>query len=275
MRNRRIGVLRHAVALRALGGSPADFVKNVLAPKCTFLGGRRIERIESANDGTNAVYIKGVRRPLHLPIEFDLHFLHQVLTEETYTWNWHFYQIPQTRVGIGEVVLDCGASEGFFSLTAREQGAAMVICIEPHPAYLRALRQTFANDDVVSIVNAAVGEEVGTIRLSNNGIGSTATETEDGSIPVKVETIDHLCSSLHIQPTYIKADIEGYEEKMLMGASETIAAYHPKLALTTYHRASAGDWMVRFLKRIYPQYQIYLKGLTANGDNVMLHAWTE
>jgi FkbM family methyltransferase len=274
MSNRRVEILRNAAALRSLGGSPVDFLRNLLAPPCKILGSRRIERVEAGPDQTLAVSISGLRRPLYLPSEFDLGFLHQVLTEETYSWNWHYYQVPQTRVEVGEVVLDCGAAEGFFSLKASEQGAARVLCLEPHPAYMRALQQTFRDDNVVTVMDAAVGDEVGVIRLSNGGIGSVVTDECEGTIPIRVETIDHLCSSLKIEPTFIKADIEGYEEKMLMGAAQTIAACHPKLALTSYHRASAGDWMERFLKKIHPKYRIRLKGLAAQrGATVMLHAW--
>jgi FkbM family methyltransferase len=272
--NRRLEILRNVVALRTLGGSSGDFLRNVLAPTCRVLGGRRIERVEATAEETIAVYVVGLKRPLFIPAEFDLRFLHQVLTEETYPWNWHYYQIPQTRVERGDVVLDCGAAEGFFSLLASEQGAGRVICLEPHPAYLRALRKTFNDDENVTIVAAALGDAAGEIRLSNDGIASTVTDQEDGTIPVRVETIDHLCSSLQIRPTYIKADIEGYEEKMLMGAAETIAAHRPKLAITTYHRASAGGWMEHFLKTICPDYNIRFKGLSArHGATVMLHAW--
>jgi FkbM family methyltransferase len=231
--------------------------------------------MEQDNSGSRAIYIKGHQRPLYFPAEFDLHFLHQVLTEGTYGWNWHYYQIPPTRLETGDVVIDCGAAEGFFSLLATEQGAKQVICLEPHPSYLRALKQTFAGDERVTIVAAAIGDLVGDIQLSNDGMSSMVTDRQDGIIPVKVETIDHLCVSLDIKPTYVKADIEGYEEKMLMGAIETIAAYRPKLALTTYHRATAGGWMERFLKKIYPKYNIRLKGLAAqHGATVMLHAWS-
>jgi len=271
--NRRIEILRNAFVLRSLGGSPSGFFYNLLAPPCTVLGGRRIERVEPGAEGTNAVWIKGIPRPLYLPAEFDLQFLYRVLAEESYSWNWHYYQVPRTCVEKGDVVLDCGAAEGFFSLKAVEQGAGRVICIEPHPAYLRALRLTFQRDEAVTVVGAAIGDEVGEIYLSNDGIASVVTDHRDGAIPVMVETVDHLCSRLNIEPTFIKADIEGYEEKMLLGAAQTIAAYRPKLALTTYHRASAGPWMERFLKDIYPNYDIYLKGLAAqHGATVMLHA---
>ena len=96
--------------------------------------------MELAADNTRAIYIKGHSRPLYFPAEFDLHFLHQVLAEETYKWNWHYYQIQQTRVEPDDVVMDCGAAEGFFSLMASEQGAKRVICLDFPPWYLRALK---------------------------------------------------------------------------------------------------------------------------------------
>ena len=62
---------------------------------------------------------------------------------------------------------------------------------------------------------------------------------------------------------------------MLTGAAEAISAYHPKLAITTYHHFGAGEWMEKFLKKLYPKYKIYRKGLaTQRGATVMLHAWS-
>jgi|HubBroStandDraft_1064217.scaffolds.fasta_scaffold37134_2 FkbM family methyltransferase len=274
MSNRRIEILKNAALLRTLGGSPGDFLMNLLSPTCSVLGGRRIERVETAKDDNKAIFIKGVKNPLYFPAEFAIHGLHRVLTEETYSWNWHYYQIPQTRVERDDVIVDCGAAEGLFSLLAVERGARRVICIEPHPAYFRTLRRTFEDRDAVTVVNAAVGDAVGEIRLSDAGMDSVVTDQQDGTLPIQVETIDHLCFTRGIAPSFIKADIEGYEEKMLIGAAETISASRPKLAITTYHRSSAGEWMEKFLLTLYPKYKIYRKGLaTQRGATVMLHAW--
>ena len=175
---------------------------------------------------------------------------------------------------MGDVVIDCGAAEGLFSLLAAKNGANRVICIEPHPAYIRSLGQTFDGHGAVTVINAAVGDAVGETRLTNTGMYSAVTQLPDGTIPIRMETIDHLCSSLCIRPTYIKADIEGFEEKMLLGAAESIATYRPKLAITTYHHFGAAEWMQRFLTKLCPRYKFYLKGLSANpGAMVMLHAW--
>ena len=276
MGNRRVAILRNAIAMRTLGGSVQNFAINLLSPTCDVLGRRRIERVEEATENSKAVFIKGIRDPLYFPVEFDLHGLNQVLTEETYGWNWHNYQIPQTRVGVGDVVMDCGAAEGLFSLLAARKGADRVICIEPHPAYIQSLRQTFEGRGAVTVVNAAVGDAIGETRLTNTGMYSVVTQLPNGTIPIRMETIDHLCSSLGIRPTYIKADIEGFEEKMLLGAAESISAYRPKLAITTYHHFGAAEWMQRFLTELNPRYKFYLKGLaTQPGATVMLHAWDQ
>lgn len=274
MANRRIEILRNAIKMRTLGGSIQDFAINLLSPTCDVLGGRRIERVEEATENSRAVFIRGMRDPLYFPSEFDLHGLRQVLAEATYPWNWHYYEIPETSIAVGDVVMDCGAAEGFFSLMATAKGAGRVICIEPHPAYVRCLHETFEGNCNVTVVNAAVGDAVGEIRLTNSGMYSSVTDLPDGTIPIQIVTIDHLCSSLGIQPTFIKADIEGFEEKMLMGAAESIATYRPKLAITTYHHFGAAEWIQRFLAKLNPRYKFCLKGLSASsGALVMLHAW--
>jgi len=274
MGNRRVAILRNAIKMRALGGSLQVFAINLLSPTCDVLGQRRIERVEETAENSKAVFIRGIRDPLYFPAEFDLHSLRQVLTEATYGWNWHNYEIPETRVEVGDVVVDCGAAEGFFSLVATEKGAGRVICIEPHPAYVRSLRRTFEGHGNVTVVNAAVGDAAGETYLTNSGMYSLVTHLSDGTIPIKIVTIDNICSSLGIQPTYIKADIEGFEEKMLVGAAESIATYRPKLAITTYHHFGAAEWMQRFLAKLHPGYKFCLKGLSAQaGAMVMLHAW--
>ena len=274
MMNRRFAILRNAIKMRTLGGSIQDFAVNLLSPTCDVLGRRRIERVEEATENSKAVFIKGIPGPLYFPVEFDLHGLRQVLTEATYSWNWHNYLIPETSVAVGDVVIDCGAAEGFFSLLATAKGAGRVICIEPHPAYVRSLRRTFEGHSNVTVLHAAVGDAVGETRLTNSGMYSIVTHLPNGTIPIGIVTIDHLCSSLGIQPTYIKADIEGFEEKMLLGAAESIAMYHPKLAITTYHHFGAAEWIQSFLAKLNPRYKFYLKGLaTEAGAMVMLHAW--
>jgi FkbM family methyltransferase len=52
---------------------------------------------------------------------------------------------------------------------------------------------------------------------------------------VPVTTIDHFCAEHDIEPDLIKIDVDGYEGKVLRGASETLARNRP-LVLLELHR---------------------------------------
>ena len=62
------------------------------------------------------IFLKSITNPLYYPVELDLISLEQVIVESFYEDNWHHYQIPETKVHHNDIVLDCGAAEGLFTL---------------------------------------------------------------------------------------------------------------------------------------------------------------
>ena len=80
--------------------------------------------------------------PLYYPKEMNLRSLYVVITESLYANNWHYYQIEQTQVGPEDVVIDCGAAEGLFSLLTAGK-CKKVYIIEPLPAFVELLKLTF------------------------------------------------------------------------------------------------------------------------------------
>lgn len=256
---------------RGAGGALADLGWNLLAPKCSVTGGRKVRRVDAPSNGVRAVWIKEFERPIYLPEKFPIHCIQQVLTEETYPRNWHFYRTAETPVERNDLVFDCGAAEGLFTYLARHEGARAV-AFEPHPLYFSALQRTFAGDAGVLLVQAAVGDQPGRGFLSRDDIASTINN--DDGYPIEIEPIDAYCDRVKVVPTYLKADIEGFEAKMLAGAAETIARHHPKIAITTYHAENDPPALAAMLRRYWPKYRIRFKGIADwQGKPVMLHAW--
>lgn len=256
---------------RGSGGSLANLAWNLFAPTCTVTGGARVRRVDQPREGLRAIWIQDSSRPVFLPENFDLHCIHQVLAEETYPRNWHYYCVPETSVRKDDVVFDCGAAEGLFTLFARQKGASAVT-FEPHPGYFRALEKTFADDPGVKLVNSGLGDRAGEAFLSRDDIASKVSS--DDGYPIRIETIDGASQRLGVSPTYIKADIEGFEAKMLEGAAETITRGHPKIAMTTYHDENDPRDLAAILRRYWPGYRIKTKGICdRRGKPVMLHAW--
>jgi FkbM family methyltransferase len=276
MANRRLEILLAVLKQHETGGSYSDLLWNMLVPPCTVMGKRLIEKLEEGPDNTTAVSIKGYPSPLFFPKEFGLIGVYHVLTEIEYSRNWHFYTTPETPVERDDVVFDCGSAEGLFMLFARKLGATGV-AFEPHPNYLRGLRQTFGRDKGVIVVDSALSDKIESGFLLDSAYGSRviADDHDSKSMRIKIETMDAVCGRLKCYPTYLKVDIEGYEQKMLEGAAETISSSRPKIAITTYHAENNVGAISKLLKRYCVDYQIRVKGISNRyGKPVMLHAWT-
>ena len=275
MSNRRIEILLAFAKMGQTGGSLADLAWNTFVPPCSVMGKRMVERLERGPDGTTVAWIKGIKSPLYFPNEFGMIGLYHVLTEAMYRRNWHFYTPPETPLEKGDVVFDCGSAEGLFMLLARNTGASGLI-FEPHPTYLRALRLTFANDAAVTIVDAALSNHNESAFLLESSYGSRIVGDGDNGqhIKINVETIDSAAQRTRCIPTFLKADIEGYEQKMLEGAAETISSARPKIAITTYHDENDLESIRKLLRHYNANYRFRIKGISnRHGKSVMLHAW--
>ena len=145
----------------------------------------------------------------------------------------------------GDVVLDCGANVGTFTRAALEAGAKLVVAIDPSPPVLEALRRNVAEgvaEGRVLIVEKGVWDREDTLPFimtpDNYGAHHLSLEASDEQsvINVPLTTIDNLVAELNLDRVdFIKMDIEGAEQKALMGAQDTLAKYKPRLAIAAYH----------------------------------------
>jgi FkbM family methyltransferase len=271
--SRRVDIFAHWMAGRRNGVSIAELASFLVGPTCGMRSRRYIESITEEPDGL-VVHLRGVSRPLFWPRGLPLYPLHMVLAECLDPTNWHYYEVPETRVSSDDVVADAGAAEGLFALLV-ESRARHTYIIEPSATWTEPLRRTFAGSDRVTVLPVALGAETGTAYLSAGTLDSAVSSApQERAQKIVVETIDNLFAHRGQAMTYLKADLEGYEMSMLAGAEETIGRYLPKLAITTYHRPEHADEITAFLRRIEPRYQVRVKGIDYHtGSPMMLHAW--
>lgn len=59
--------------------------------------------------------------------------------------------------------------------------------------------------------------------------------------------------------TYIKYDVEGSEERALLGSAETIARCRPKLNVAVYHRNEDMFALPLLINKLNKKYRIYLR----------------
>ena len=73
--------------------------------------------------------------------------------------------------------------------------------------------------------------------------------------------------------TFLKADIESYEYKMLLGAQKTIRKYRPRLAICIYHNAVDFYSVPLLVKELCPDYRLTVRHHNIDVNDTMLYAW--
>jgi FkbM family methyltransferase len=140
----------------------------------------------------------------------------------------------------GDLVFDVGAHVGDRVAAFRRLGAR-VVAVEPQPALGFTLNMLYGRDASVVIERAAIGRTAGNIKLMVNTDNPTITTASstfiqaakdapgwqgqhwDKSIQVPMITLDALIAA-HGVPGFVKIDVEGFEEEVLIGLTQPVAA---------------------------------------------------
>ena len=267
-------MLKHFLLGRRNGIRWSELIRRLTRPSASQ---RAQAMIAEIIDGDEWLKVKLHQFPISLywPKDIDLTWLYQVIAENLYPDDWHYYEWEQTIIDKEDTVADCGAAEGLFGLIASSR-CRQVYSIEPFPLFVSALQKTFASRENVKILPVGLSDRPGSATLVGSGIMAQIGDAQPNGagVPVPVSTLDDIFFHKDNPVSYIKADLEGYELNMLEGARNTIAAYSPKIAITTYHKADHAKRISEFLTGINPKYNIKVKGIEPMwGEAVMLHAW--
>jgi FkbM family methyltransferase len=143
-------------------------------------------------------------------------------------------------VGAGDVTLDVGANIGTHTLAlARLAGPqGFVYAFEPQRLVFQTLCANMALNSLTNVhcVNAVVGEETGTLRMSDadprqsNNFGGAQVELLAGAPqgpPVTRVVLDDFLDVDRLR--LVKIDVEGMESQVLRGARRTLGRFKPLL----------------------------------------------
>ena len=169
------------------------------------------------------------------------------------------HEYGPVRLSKGNVVLDCGAHNGAFSMYSLIKGCE-VHAFEPVPSTFRRLQRNLSlyQSPYVHMVNKGVWSC--TTRQSFYLSDDSATDSAVLSKPGKIEALDVVSIDEYVQANninrvdFVKADIEGAEKKMLEGMRKTIQKYHPKLSICSYHNPDDPrvlEDLIRFIDNRY------------------------
>lgn len=226
-------------------------------------------------DGYIKIFLRGIKDPLFCPKSMSMEFFRLVVGEVFYPFNFHYYESFGTGVSKDDVVVDCGAAEGAFTIKVKDE-CKHIYAIEPLPMYIDSLRKSFSKCKNVEILPCGVSGKKGTAWLTNQDVCSRLSKFKSNSFKVKLTTIDELFYKQNIPITYLKIDVEGSDLNVLKGALKSIKKYKPKISVATYHNANHARKMAALIKGVNSKYKITLVGIDQwSGNYVTLHAWID
>jgi FkbM family methyltransferase len=140
----------------------------------------------------------------------------------------------------GHVFLDIGANFGYYSVTlaARLDKRGVIHAIEPNPPTLARLRHHVAINglaEVIQVHAVALSDQAGTATLAQregNSGSAHIVPLEGASAPVRLTTLDAFCEEQRLpRLDAVKIDVEGFEERVLLGGRQSLRRWRPVLLL--------------------------------------------
>lgn len=122
------------------------------------------------------------------------------------------------------------------------------------------------------LYNAGLSDKNGNFYYEPIGEGSSLTAGEESTLSKKCEVVS-LDESLGTEyVSFIKMDIEGSEIDALNGSKGIICKQRPKLAICVYHKANHLWEIPLLIKKLVPQYKLYLRHHTLITTDTVCYA---
>lgn len=171
-----------------------------------------------------------------------------------------FDKVITDRINDEFTFCDVGGYDG----TTTEQylqlqpNANKVFFFEPDRKVMEKAQKKLQTYKQINYINAAIGEKNATGYLCAIG-GGASTVAQDGDYEIKIVSLDQYVQNSN---TYIKMDIEGYEEQAIVGAENAIRTYRPLLGISLYHLPGDIHKLTRKILSYHQDYRLYVRHYT-------------
>lgn len=129
-----------------------------------------------------------------------------------------------------------------------------IVAIEPDTKNFRKLTANLKEYKNVRAINAAVGENNGSVNFKMSG-GRNSLISLDGT-EIEQISVDSIKAEGSI---YIKFDVEGNEVLAIRGSENTIKEHKPILNIAAYHKNSDIFLIPILVKSINPDYNVFMR----------------
>ncbi len=195
-----------------------------------------------------------------------------------------YFGIPEfCRCSPEDVIVDCGAyvgdsAERFIWKMAQFK---KYIAIEPDKKNYHAMKKRFSrlrnewnlSNEKLECILGGVDEVSSdqTVESRVGGLGSIARKIAPSNEEiVKFWSLDDFIKNKF---TFLKADIESYEYRMLCGAKNCIIKYHPRMAICIYHNMVDMFSIPLLINEIDPSYKLAVRHHSFGYEETVLYAY--
>ena len=139
-----------------------------------------------------------------------------------------------------DIIIDCGAHIGMFSLFASKKvgSSGKIIALEPDPENYKQLLENIKINKIKNIIpiKKGVWKNEGELNFEGSlGAGSIISEKKSNQ-KISVSTIDKITEDLKLKKVdFVKMDIEGAEIEAVGGAEKTLKKNSTNLSIASYH----------------------------------------
>lgn len=189
--------------------------------------------------------------------KFDFTNLNKV-REEVYN---HYFDLDIIKCNENEVIADLGAYTGDTILDYFKNYGVnykSIYCFEITDNTFEILKNNLKYYKNINFIKKAISDKEETLYLNENNIDASANKVIEEKTNNKIETTT-LDNNIKEKLTLIKMDIEGYEQKALLGAEKHIKNDHPKLLISVYHNHEDLWKIPMIIKNMNDSYKLYLR----------------
>ena len=189
--------------------------------------------------------------------KFDFTNLNKV-REEVYN---HYFDLDIIKCNENEVIADLGAYTGDTILDYFKNYGVnykSIYCFEITDNTFEILKNNLKYYKNINFIKKAISDKEETLYLNENNIDASANKVIEEKTNNKIETTT-LDNNIKEKLTLIKMDIEGYEQKALLGAEKHIKNNHPKLLISVYHNHEDLWKIPMIIKNMNDSYKLYLR----------------
>lgn len=183
-----------------------------------------------------------------------------------------------------DVVLDCGANLGIYSIWSYLQGVKEVYSFEANPFVLPWLKENLGLNhypyDASHVIHAAVNKLDQTVLFSPKGEilyeppKELAIDEKEAPKQVPGISLDRWCSEHQVMPTLIRMNLAGSTLSAIDGARQVITQLKPKLVINLTGPISNLWFVPTLIKNLVPEYRFYCRQ-TDVLDDLYLYAVVE